>query len=169
MNFHANSLHKTIAIKSTPPVVLFLNSILLEFSRQIMILLSPQLLRVFRFFINYAYFFRVVPCKYCKTRNRIYYVETTRWEFYKWDVIKYVILAHQLFIIIRFLQSVTATDSDDLEADYFTKYIYITEFVYLCLHLFVTILQIGIMIQGPEAVKLLNQFITFSIKFQGKN
>ena len=133
-----------------------------------MILLSPQLLRVFRFFINYAYFFRVIPYKYRDTRNRVYCVETTRWEFYKWDVIKYVILVHQLFIIIRFLQSVTATNPDDLEADYFSKYIYITEFVYLCLHLFGSILQIGIMAQGPDTVQLFNQFITFSKMFQGK-
>ena len=133
-----------------------------------MILLSPQLLRVLRFFINYAHFFRVVPYKYCETRNRVYYVETTRWEFYKWDVVKYVIFVHQLFIIIRFLESVTTTDSEDLEADYFSKFIYIPEFVYLCMHLFSSILQISVILLGPDVVIHLNQFITFSIKFQGK-
>ena len=133
-----------------------------------MIILSPRYLKLLKFLINYAYFFRVIPFNWCENRNGVYRVKTSRLNLYKWDVIKYIILIHQVFLIIRLWQSIMEAQAKELKYVFSHLSIYIREGMYFLGLLVAALLQISLIHQGPALETIFNQFLTFALKFQSK-
>jgi len=132
-----------------------------------MIILNPELLNLFKFFINSAYFFRVIPFKWCRETNRVYRNVPYPWNIYKWDVVKYIILFHQLFLIIRLWQSLNELSIQGLLimenlASHIPDMIYIGTLLMCCF------CELTFIHKSEDIQVQINQFLNFAKLFEGK-
>jgi len=131
-----------------------------------MIVLGPDLLKLLKFLINYAYFFRVIPFKWCKNKDGIYRVKKLRWNPYTFNVVKYVMFVHQLFIVVRLGQSFRELNLAGVSfisncASHIPDGAYVTALFVGC------ITQFSCIHQSSEIETLINQFIILAKSFQG--
>ena len=131
-----------------------------------MIFLSYKLLRLLKFCINSAYFFRVVPFKWDSEAELIYYVQTSRWNLYKWDIIKYFIPPYQLLISFLYWQSLYKFN--ECRHPY-CSIIYTSEGLYLLCSLIFAIFQITLIHQWSQIMNSMNAFINYVKNLQGKS
>ena len=129
-----------------------------------MIFMSKKLLRLLQFCINSAYFFRVVPFKWDAEKERIYYVQTSKRNLYKWDIIKHVFLPYQ--ILAYFLYSQSLYNFNECEHSYCST-IFVLEALYLLASSTFSILQVVLMHQWSQILKTVNGFIQYVKDLQG--
>ena len=124
-----------------------------------MFLLSPKLIEFIRRIANCAYFFRVVPFKFQKTQDTVYFVQTSKWNLYKFDVIVYLTLAHYIFMCIRFYQTLSEIDSFSYSDPRLT--IYAIEGMYIVTFTVAVVLQLSMFHYREAVPRLMNQCLDY--------
>jgi len=131
-----------------------------------MIVLGPDLLKLLKFQINNAYFFRVIPFKWCENKDGIYRVKPLRWNPYKFNVFKYVLFVHQLFILVRLGQSFHELNLAGISfISNCTSHI--PDGAYVAALFISCITQFACIHQSSEIETSINQLIVFAKSFQG--
>jgi hypothetical protein len=128
-----------------------------------MILLSPDLVTLLRRCVNYAYFFRVIPYKWSETGIGVFYVQTK--SLYRWGILVYLFIAHQLFLIWRF-----GSSFHDVEA--FAEHrlaLLIAEALYVIAFTYTTIFQI-LQLHLRDTIQItVNRHLLYLMQMQGKS
>ena len=130
-------------------------------------LVSTKLLKVVGWCIEYGYFFRVVPYRWNKTTNQLYVPVvgsqgSLKHYYYRWDYLKYLLLVHQVFLMIRICQPFVFGDFKERPI----LYIVLDGAYTMCFCISVAI-EVILIHRSQEILRFVNQYIDFFLKIQG--
>jgi hypothetical protein len=129
-----------------------------------MLLLSPQLFRLGKFCIQLAYFFQTIPFNWCEGCERVHRIQAPLWVFWRWAFLKYVIVLHELLLLIILGQYLMS----DEKLDPSLASVYISDFLYLTCSFVVFNLEVAVMHHTDLIISFLNAYLSFCRKFEGR-
>ena len=124
-------------------------------------LLSFQILRALGWCVEYGNFFRVTPYRWNSKEKQLYIPLTgsgKRQLGYDWNVIKYITLVHQVFLIVRVGQSFWNPQIYELFLVVGVTVAFSVE----------AIIQITLIHRGVEIMHFVNRYIRWFLDIQGK-
>jgi len=126
-----------------------------------MFLLSSYILRLQKFCVNTAAFFRIIPYKWDNPKDQLIFVlpSTSKFSFLHWNAVKYFLVLHQIFLFTRFGQSLVD------ESINFTQCV--AQAAYLTAYLIGTMLQIFLIHRFTMVLALVNRFLGFFKQVEG--
>jgi len=131
----------------------------------IMIFLCPELLKELQNIINYAYFLRVLPFKWNKHSNGVQIPRVSRLNFYRWEIIIWFYLAHEIIISIKFFNRMDSILVNSSELPSLAQII--GEGLYFVGYTLVFALQLTVLQFKDSLTSFLNQFIHWLMDMQG--
>jgi len=129
-----------------------------------MFLLSPILLKKFRFSINFTYFLRVFPYKWNDATQQIDCTDESspcKVQFRTWKILNLVILFNGVFLTAGYCQELA-----EFTTDKFGDFVVAT-LIFLAFST-ASFLQFFIRIRGRKLALCCNRFIKYFLELQGK-
>jgi len=108
--------------------------------------------------VEYGYFFRVTPYRWNYQDYRLFVPLKSKGHWgYDWNTVKYLFLAHQVFLIVRVVQSLW-------NPKIFERFLVVGCTAAFSIE---TALQILLIDRGDDILNFVNRYIQFFLKIQG--
>ena len=111
----------------------------------------PEVNTLLRWYINYAYFYRVIPYHWTKGKSGMEFAPIPKGSLWTWRNVKILLALHQIYLILRICQSYYA-GSVPIS-------LRILEILYLLCYSLVSVFHCALTYQGGEVLHLFNHYL----------
>jgi hypothetical protein len=126
-----------------------------------MFLYSPDLLKLLKFAVNYAHFFRVLPFEWDTKAGQIRYAEERKGNWYSWKYVRFIFLLQVSLSSVRYYQSASEVHIKKLTSFVFESLLFSS-------HVLIAVFQIAMIHKGRALGLCANRFLMFFKKLQGR-